>query len=183
MKSEGRHADGSCQIDIICKHSAHNKHPRKKHILVCQDNCELEEKKKTLEEYKSRFILPQKCLEEFSTDIKLSFLSYGASSYTTGGKKLATRPEDGSVIDDNSMYILQQIQLNDSTFALFFDTGCRYSAVQKIQDRSCQEISGPINLGGVGECKMESPHGIYQVKLPLYNGKNAVLSGICLDKM
>ena len=55
--------------------------------------------------------------------------------------------------------------------------------MQKIQDRSCQEIPGSINLGGVGKCKMESPRGIYLVKLPLYNGKNAVLSGICLDKI
>ena len=43
MKSEGRHADSSCQTDFICKHSAHDKYPRKKHILVCQDHCELEE--------------------------------------------------------------------------------------------------------------------------------------------
>ena len=30
---------------------------------------------------------------------------------------------------------------------------------------------------------MESPHGIYEVKLPLHNGRNAVLSGVCLDRI
>ena len=44
-------------------------------------------------------------------------------------------------------------------------------------------VPGPMQLGGVGECKLESPHSFYQVKLPLHNGKNAVLSGVCLDKI
>ena len=38
-------------------------------------------------------------------------------------------------------------------------------------------------MGGVGNIKMESQHGIYQVRLPLVNGKDAVMAGVCIDKI
>ena len=95
---------------------------------------------------------------------------------------------DETIVEDSGINILQQIQINNNKFMLFFDTGCsdlvsRYSAVQKIGDQSRQEVPGPLNLGGVVECKLESPHGIYQVKLPMRIGINAVLSVVCLDKI
>ena len=44
-------------------------------------------------------------------------------------------------------------------------------------------MKGPTVLGGVGNVKTESQHGIYQVRIPLHNGKNAVLTGVCLDQI
>ena len=38
-------------------------------------------------------------------------------------------------------------------------------------------------MGGVGDTKTVAAHGEYQVRLPLHNGKNAVLTGACLDKI
>ena len=76
--------------------------------------------------------------------------------------------------------------MDNNPFTVFFDTGCsdfvsRHNAVRKIEGRCHQEVIGPVELGGVGDCKEVSPHGIYEVKLPMHNGKNAVFFGICLD--
>ena len=94
--------------------------------------------------------------------------------------------DDDSIITENGIYLLHKIQVDNEQFTVFFDSGCsdmvvRHDAVLRLGHRAKQEIKGPIPLGGVGNMKMESKYGIYQVRLPLTNGKNAVLAGICLD--
>ena len=56
----------------------------------------------------------------------------------------------------------------------------RYAAIKSIGKRTSKEFSGPVTLGGVGNAQIRSRHGTYQVKLPLFNGNDAVLSGACL---
>ena len=75
-----------------------------------------------------------------------------------------------------------------TSFRKFFDSGCsdmvvKSDAIVRLGNRAKQEIKGPISLCGVGNLKAESTHGIYQIRLPLRNGKDAVLAGVCLDKI
>ena len=49
--------------------------------------------------------------------------------------------------------------------------------------RTKQMISGPLVITGVGDQKSVSKDGVYSVCLPLQNGKNAVLSGLCMPKI
>ena len=44
-------------------------------------------------------------------------------------------------------------------------------------------VEGPIILSGVGDHKSVTDHGRFQITLPLHNGKNVELNGICLDKL
>ena len=59
----------------------------------------------------------------------------------------------------------------------------RYNAIKSIGNRATKEFSGPITLGGVGNAQVTSNHGTYRVKLPLFNGNDAILSGVCLDQI
>ena len=59
----------------------------------------------------------------------------------------------------------------------------RYSAIKRLGKRAKQDYSGPVQLGGVGGVKTESKYGIYQVRLPLCSGSDAILSGVCLEKI
>ena len=59
----------------------------------------------------------------------------------------------------------------------------RYSAIKRLRRRAEQEYRGPVQLGGVGGVKAESKYGIYQVKLPLCSGSDAILPVICLEKL
>ena len=72
-------------------------------------------------------------------------------------------------------------------YSLFYDTGCcdmfsRYESIKSIRKRPSKEFPEPVMLGGIGNAQVISTHGIYQVKLLLFNGNDAVLSGVCLDK-
>ena len=76
--------------------------------------------------------------------------------------------------------MLQTIKMGKASVHLFFDSGCsdmvcRFEAIRRMGEGARQEI----HLLGV----LVSPHGVYQIRLPLYNGKNAVLSGICIDQI
>ena len=42
---------------------------------------------------------------------------------------------------------------------------------------------GPIDLAGVGDYKSIFYDGVYSICLPLHNGSNAVLTGLCLPKV
>ena len=99
-----------------------------------------------------------------------------------------TKPKvDQSIITDKGIYLLQTIRLNGESFNIFYDTGCDFvisiDAVKRLGDKAIQEFPGPIMLGGVGDTQTESKHGVYCVKLPLCSGDQAVLFGVCLDKI
>ena len=44
-------------------------------------------------------------------------------------------------------------------------------------------FDGPLTISGVGDNKTISQHGVYNVRIPLHNGNDANLSGVCLDKI
>ena len=71
---------------------------------------------------------------------------------------------------------------------MFLDNGCGKSAftkdaVDSLAGNAAQVFDGSVKLGGVGGLEMETPHGEYQISLPLADGKNAKLTGIVLDQI
>ena len=92
------------------------------------------------------------------------------------------------MIAEKAIYQLQIIQVANQRFPLFFDSGCGdfvsiYSAMQRMKSRATQEIPGPITIGGVGGVTTEFAHGLWKVKLPMFNGDNVEMSGLCLDEI
>ena len=191
-KRDGRHATGACQNTYACKHESHAAHVNKKHVLVCQEHSEEEDNVRLLNEYKARFILPQRRAEQFSRDIRLSFVTQlyrNKPKIPNNQKLLQLKPNDEPPNTDSAIYILQHILVDGKVFLLFFDNGCsdfvtRQDAVKRLSSERCAlEEEGPTKLGGVGDLTTESPYGKYQVRLPLASGKNCVLSGVCLEKI
>ena len=186
VQNTGNHANGKCQRDFSCKHPSHDRYDMRKHVLVCYEHRNTEENKKILDTYKRKFILQRPGVPEFAKEIKLSFMSQ--QSHVSISKDSETLTTDDQIINENGIYMLQKVQIGDQQFTLFFDTGCsdmvaKHGAITRIGKRAKMEIEGPTTLGGVGNIKMESKHGIYQVRLPLVNGKDAVLAGVCLDQI
>ena len=86
--------------------------------------------------------------------------------------------------------MLQTIRVGHLKVNLFFDTGCsdlvsKRSTIISLENLNIagKEVNGPIILGGIGHQKIVCQHGIVKVKLPLYNGREAVMSGPCLDQV
>ena len=186
LQNEGKHSTGGCQREFSCRHSSHDKYDRKKHVLVCHEHRDTDQNKKVLETYKRKHIETKPDLPNFAKEIKLSFVTQQAFQIDTFDVKLES--SDDGIITENGIYMLQTIKIGDQNYTLFFDTGCsdmvsRFNAIQRIGDKAKLEVKGPTLLGGVGDVKTESQHGIYQVRIPLHNGKNAVLTGVCLDQI
>ena len=123
--------------------------------------------------------MKQTKLAAFSRDLKLTFHmnQQQPSDYK--------HPQSNQ---ESAIYILQTIKINKQNYSLFYGTGCcdmvsRYAAIKSIGSRAKQESSIPISIGGVGNTEVKSNHGIFQVKLPLFNGSEATLSGVCLDQI
>ena len=183
-QNTGKHKEGKCQHDFSCKHPVHGRFPAKKHVLVCNEHRNMEANKKLLEEFRTKCILKNDELPSFSKNIQLSFhTATEMHSNTT-----TSYQQSSSHSQETAIYILQTIEVDKKKYTIFYDTGCsdlvcRYKAIKDIGMRATQECEGPITLGGVGNLRTESPHGIYQVQLPLHNGQTAVLSGVCLDQI
>ena len=72
-ENKGKHNNGMCQRDFICKHKSHDRFPRKKHVLVCHEHRNHQENQDILQLYKDRCKTKQQWLPLFSKDIKLTF--------------------------------------------------------------------------------------------------------------
>ena len=296
-QKSGKHKEGHCQRDFVCKHVDHAKFSVKKHILVCEEHKHSNENKETLKKYKERCILRVKNLPDHAKNIQLSHYVMSptkvlrpdspekvdqqpaSSSFSTSqpeivhetnpapvpkpsnvtdhsqnhktpqalslspsiktiiepvasetnqteldstvlsGEIVCTSsasnieteetsheitnnseqqrysaminqeiPADEALKDDNAVYILQTIEIKNELYTIFYDGGCKqfvcqFGAINRIGRRAVMEVEGPTDLGGVGGIKLETPHGIYRVALPLGNGEEAVLTGACLDKI
>ena len=90
-------------------------------------------------------------------------------------------------LNGSPVFILQPVPFENQIYNLMFDTGCesfvsRKGAVDLLPNSFKRNIwPGPITLNGVGGCEVSSPHGHYEVKLPMFDGRLATFSGLCLD--
>ena len=164
----GKHKTALCYNKFVCKHKAHFKYPRKKHVLLCEDHKNDTENSGLLEKYKKENIDSIKTpLADFTKQIKLSF---HCNKTSHACKSNMDEQFDGSEVMDSSVYILQTIQIKDRKFNIFFDGGCselvcRKEGISELQKlgKASQLVPGPVALGGVGNLKVESPHGIYKL--------------------
>ena len=119
-------------------------------------------------------------LPAFSKDLKLTF--------HTNQQTTNSNHEVNISNEEKAIYILQTIKVGQQQNSLVYDTGScdmvsRYSAIKTVGDRAVQEVPRPISIGGVGNVEIKTTHGIYRVKLPLFNGNDAVFIGVCLDQI
>ena len=164
-----KHRDGLCQRTFICQHVYHQPYPMKKHVLVCNKHKNEPQNKDTFEHYKSRCILNQP-VPTYSKEIKLSFHAN---------------------VDDNNtdaIYMFQNILVEKNVYNIFYDTGCsdfisRREAVKQLKTRVIQIYAGSIQTSGVGNQVSTSNNGVYSITLPLANGEDATMVGVCMEKL
>ena len=127
--------------------------------------------------YKEKYILKHIQLSIFFKDLKLTFHA----------NQQQHENHCHSSSEESVIYILQTIKVDKKLYSLFCDTGCcdmvsRYDAVKSIGSRAVQESPIPISVG-VDNSMIKSDHGIFQVRLPLFNDSDAVFSGVCFGQI
>ena len=177
----GKHKTGSCYSKFVCKHQSHDRHTRKKHVLLCEEHKNDPKNKSLLEEYKKEHILKCKSVPDFSKEIKISFHS---------GSYLSDLGVDEDEITDSGIFCLQTIKVNDVHLNLFYDSGCgdlvtSRDCISKLEGvgKASLIVPGPIQLRGVGDVVTVSQHGHYKIKLETWEGESVGMRGVCLDQV
>ena len=150
--------------------------------MVCQEHQNEKGNLKLLDEYKLKIFRSKE-------NIPSNFVAI-TPLYTVGGipmKKIEGLGENRKQ-RESAVYMFQRIEVDGNTYNLFFDSGCgdlvcRKEATTKLGRRANQEVAGPTRLFSVGDKVVETPHGIWKIQLPMADGNEAMMSGVCLDKI
>ena len=172
---------GFCFDKFKCPHESHATFQRGIHVLICDKHKTDRENVELFEAYKLKYITnATNPLPDYSKNMSLH-IDLDDEAYRVGG---------GDEADEIAIYMLQTVKLLGKNVNIFYDSGCRDMVCRKgtvdwlkSKNRATQEVKGPLMLHGVNEQKSVCWHGRYQVILSLANGKDAKVSGICLDKI
>ena len=112
----------------------------------------------------------------------------GLSQPPAYASAIGPHPLVDETLQESAIYVLQRIKIGNQIYLMFYDSGCKkfccqHNAVRRLGSRAIIEEQGPTTLYGVGGIKLETPHGIYKIVLPLSDGGDAVMTGVCLDKI
>ena len=167
---------GPCKSDWNCPHPSHNRFPKGLHVLICETHKDNPENVALLEAYKTRYITYRNSPHrDFSKNMALTCC-------------LKAESDNDSV--DVALYMMQTIKIGDGLFNIFYDSGCMNCVTKKeavdiflSEGRAEQTVKGPLTLYGVNEQKSVCEYGKFKITLPLNNGKDAIIHGICVDKI
>ena len=170
-----------CHDTYKCKHPSHSSDKEGYHVLVCEKHKTTSENDKLLKKYKDEVI--QKYESELPASSKKIKISFHNQANFVG-------ISDEQDCPHRSIFMLQTINVQGEHFNLFYDSGCgdlvcKKSAVDKLAalGRAERLLPGPITLSGVGDKKTICQEGVYKITLPLSDGSEATMSGLCLDRV
>ena len=153
-----------------------------RNILVCEEHKETDENKALLEEYRRRCIT-RRCNDALPDFAKTIHLAFHCTRIEVLDVYVAKNESE-----ESGIYMFQWIRVNDEHFLVFYDSGCKdllltNDARIRLGRNAKKIYDGTVSVGGVSGCSVESPHGACEISLPLHNGRNAVMSGIVIDKI
>ena len=174
---------GNCFDKFKCPNESDKRHKFGLRVLICDKHKNNKENVELLELCKAKYIIGSgnagTPYPDFSKNIGISFHVeiYESLNDTKGCGQ-----------SELAIYMPQTITIGTQNFNLFFDSGCgdmgcKNEAVGCLieQKRAKHITSGPIVLSGVGDKKFVCEYGKCHHTLPLHDGKNINLSGICRD--
>ena len=172
--------EGRCFDKYKCPDESHNRYKRGLHVLVCDRHKHNRENIEILDAYKSKCINNVKEMyAEFSNNIGIAYPNSESNDVAHN------KTNEGAAI-----YMFQRIKVEDKSFNLFFDSGCGDMVIRKTALDSLQKMGrtknirkGPLTINGVGNTRTICEHGRFRITLPLFNGPNVNLTGICLDEI
>ena len=177
----------TCSDKWVCLHDSHDSFKKKLHFLLCEEHMEFDKNIERLVEFKN---------EVLKADWQQNLIHSGFISRVDSTVMITKKNEPGMLPTNElpdaadygePVFLLQPISFNDYVFNLMYDSGCkkfvsRKAAVDNLPE-DCKDnvIKGPMFLKGVGDSCITSKYGHYSVKLPIFDGRMARFSGLCLD--
>ena len=172
-------------VNFCCPHTHGSS--EKIHVLLCEEHKGDDKNKALAEQFTNRFV--KNCnqnLPQFSKNLSLlSVTVQMVQKAPLRFQHLNALPD----VTDTGKFLLQTIQIQNVRLNIFFDNGCGDLVVKKRAldlllglGRAFCEISDTLTIVGVGDQKAEAL-GVYSICLPLHDGTNVTLSGVCMPKI
>ena len=180
-------AKHDCTTKYLCGHDFVNKKGEttkcRKHVLVCGYHCEEKSNQDLLETYKKDLVKANSQLKDVSKSVSISCFSESFTSESDS--KPDSKPEDASI------FAFQRSKVGDDVEGnMFYDGGCGDLCLSReFKDKLVSVgrakclVEGPIVLEGAGGQISSHEEGIWEVTLQLGNGQDAVMSGLCCEKL
>ena len=146
---------------------------------MCGFHCAEKHNIDLLELYKKNVIVPNQKFLDFTKKISISCFSESYTTESCQGER-----------EEHAIFSFQLINVAGLGLCLFYDNGCGNAVFSKnaidrlmLLGRAEQTYANSIILKGVNGQESICPYGEWKVRLPLLNGKEAILTGICVDEV
>ena len=176
-----------CSNKYVCPDDTHKSHAKGIHVLVCHDHKESQENVTILHQYMKNFIEKRGNFLDFTKNISLICTFNNIIAEVQLFKHLKNVIPD---VRDRAIFPLQTIIVEGIRIRLFYDRGAGDAVIKATAIKALEKVRravlvkpGPIPISGVSDMKSVSEHGVYSICLPLKNGNNVIITGICMDKV
>ena len=182
-----KHSDAhNCSSKYVCPDDSHKSLKKSLHVLLCEDHKTSQANITIAQQYITNFIDKRGTFHDFTRKISLTCIY---SSITTT-VPLLFQNFDKVIpdISERAIFPLQRISVEGIPLRVFYDRGAgdavlKLAAIKALQKlgRAVQIRKGTITMTGVGGIDSVTKWGEWSICLPLKNGYNAVITGVCME--
>ena len=176
-----------CSKKYICPDPSHKSFDKGLHVLVCEEHKGSAANIDVLKKYIKNFIEKRGTFHDFTRNISLTCIYSAVATDQALFENLDNVIPD---VSDRAIFPLQTIDVEGLPLRVFYDRGAgdavlKWAAVDALKKlgRAVLIQSGPISMSGVGGIESVTHCGLWSICLPLKNGHNVVITGVCMENV
>ena len=177
----------SCCSKYVCPDPFHKSFKKGFHVLVCEDHKNSQANVNLLQQYMKNFIEKRGTFHDFTRNISLLCTVNTVIPTPPTFEKFSNVIPD---ISDRAIFPLQTIDVEGLPLRVFYDRGAgdavlKWTAVEALQKlgRAVLVQAGSITMSGVDGVESVTPYGMWSICLPLKDGRNIVITGVCMEQV
>ena len=176
-----------CHGKYVCPDQSHKSHKKGLHVLVCEDHKTSQANITLLQQFVTNIIDKRGTFHDFTRKISLTCIY---SSLTTAPQLFKNFENVIPDICERPIFPLQHISVEGTSLRVFYDRGAgdavlKLAAIKALEKlgRAVQIREGNITMTGVGGIDSVTKWGEWSICLPLKNGYNTVITGVCMEQV
>ena len=177
----------NCSSKYVCPDAYHKSFKKGLHVLVCEDHKNSPANLNLLQQYIKNFIDKRGTFHDFTRNISLTCIYSTVVATPPLFEKFSNVIPD---VADRAIFPLQTIDVEGLPLRVFYDRGAgdavlRWAACLALQklNRAVLIQAESITMSGVGGVESVTHYGLWSILLPLKDGSNIVITGVCMEKV
>ena len=152
-----------CDNKFDYKDPSHRNYTKPFHVLICQHNCQDQDNLDLFEQCRRN--------ELSHANYLLNVMwSYVKVFKTNVKRNNPSKCKDDKEIKEDSLFLLELIEVNGKQFRLFFHTGCGATCIHKkaddnIGDCTVQVSMNTVNISSFGKSSTTTEQGMFKLSM------------------